>query len=133
MIKRRSRLSRSQDFDRVYRSGRSVANRYLVLYYFARSAPLSTEGGPIRSRVGFSVSRRLGSAVERNRLKRALREAFRLNELRIKDNADFVLIARAPLPELLDRGGLAALEEKMLEVFSKASLLAPEEERTSTD
>jgi ribonuclease P protein component len=133
VIKRRSRLSRSQDFDRVYRSGRSVANRYLVLYYFARSAPLSTEGEPSRSRVGFSVSKRLGSAVERNRLKRALREAFRLNELRIKDDADFVLIARAPLPELLDRGGLVALEEKMLEVFRKASLLAPEEERSSTD
>jgi ribonuclease P protein component len=133
VIKRRSRLSRSQDFDRVYRSGRSVANRYLVLYYFPRSTPVSAEGGPSRSRVGFSVSKRLGSAVERNRVKRALREAFRLNELRIRDNVDFVLIARAPLPELLDGGGQAALETKMIEVFSKASLLVPEEERASTE
>ncbi|GAB4262189.1 MAG: hypothetical protein Kow00122_18690 [Thermoleophilia bacterium] len=130
MVRRSSRLSRSQDFERVYRAGRSVANKYLVLYYFRQSGT-AAEGVGRPSRVGFSVSRRLGSAVERNRLKRALREAYRLNEHMIRGNFDFVLIARAPLPELLDKGGLAAVEEKLAEVFGKASLLAPREERTS--
>ncbi len=130
MVRRRSRLSRSQDFDRVYRAGRSVANRYLVLYYFPQSGVESARaGGP--SRVGLSVSKRLGSAVERNRVKRALREACRLNEHSIRSGYDFVVIARAPLPELLDRGGLAAVEDKLMEVFRKASLLSPQEERKS--
>lgn len=131
MIRRRSRLSKSQDFDRVYRAGRSVANRYLVLYYFQRRS----EGAPPDvgsvSRVGFSVSKRLGPAVERNRLKRALREAYRLNEHRVKADLDFVLIARAPLSGLLEERGLSAVEEKLTEVFRKASLLSPGEERTS--
>ena len=133
MIRRRSRLSKSQDFGRVYRAGRSVANRYLVLYYFERPGPgegLGRDPGAV-SRVGFSVSKRLGPAAQRNRLKRALREAYRLNEHRMKADLDFVLIARAPLSDLLEERGLRAVEEKLTEVFQKASLLAPGEERRS--
>jgi len=132
VIRRRSRLSRSQDFDRVYRAGRSVANRYLVLYHFQRDdAAGSVAVDQAVARVGFSVSKRLGSAVERNRVKRSLREAYRLNEHRVMGDRDFVLIARVPLLELLEKGGLAAVEEKMIEVFQKASSLAPREGRTS--
>ena len=131
MIRRRSRLSKSQDFDRVYRAGRSVANRYLVLYYFQRQGEGSVPESGYASRVGFSVSKRLGPAVQRNRLKRALREAYRLNDHRVKVDLDFVLIARAPLAELLEEHGLRAVEEKLAEVFQKASLLAPGEERRS--
>lgn len=132
VIRRRSRLSRSQDFDRVYRAGRSVANRYLVLYYFQRDdAAGSVAVGTAVPRVGFSVSKRLGSAVERNRVKRSLREAYRLNEHRVIGDRDFVLIARVPLIELLEKDGLSAVEEKMIEVFQKASSLAPREGRTS--
>jgi ribonuclease P protein component len=131
MIRRRSRLSKSQDFDRVYRAGRSVANRYLVLYYFQRPDEGAALGTSAVSRVGFSVSKRLGPAVQRNRLKRALREAYRLNEHRIRADLDFVLIARAPLSELLEERGLPAVEDKLTEVFRKASLLAPGEERIS--
>lgn len=123
VLRRRSRLSRSQDFDRVYRAGRSVANKYLVLYYFRR---VGHDGDESSSRVGFSVSKRMGSAVERNRLKRVLREAFRLNEQRIRSDFDFVLIARGPLGELVEDKGLEGAEAKMLEVFSKASLLRGE-------
>lgn len=125
MVRRRSRLSRSQDFDRVYRVGRSVANRYLVLYYFRRTDAAPPSDGP-PSRVGFSVSKRLGSAVVRNRIKRVLREAFRLNEHRVQSGWDFVLIARQPLVELVEREGLSGVEGRVLEVFRKSSLLLPE-------
>ena len=71
--RKRGRLSRSGDFDRVYRDGRSHANRFLVLYAF----PRADQATPTTSvRLGISVSRKVGGAVERNAVKRALREAF---------------------------------------------------------
>jgi ribonuclease P protein component len=107
----------------VYRAGRSVANKYLVLYYFERSEPVLS-GGEARPRVGFSVSKRVGTAVDRNRVKRVLREAFRANDQSFKGNMDFVLIARTPILELLESGGSKAVEAKMLEIFRKASLVS---------
>ena len=123
MDRSHGRLSRSEDFARVYRAGRSVANKYLVLYYFERSEPVVT-GVEARPRVGFSVSKRLGTAVDRNRVKRVLREAFRANDQSFRENMDFVLIARTPLMELLEAGGSKAVEAKMLEIFRKASLIS---------
>ena len=67
MAPKRRRLSRSAEFERVYRQGRSKGNRYLVLYAFPRGEDDTREDGP---RLGLSVSRRVGGAVERNRVKR---------------------------------------------------------------
>ena len=140
MVRRRSRLSRSQDFDVVYRAGKAVASRYLVLYYFPRPEPpesrrsLSTAGrfASDAGRVGFSVSKRLGGAVERNRIKRALREAYRLSEGRFRPGFDYVLIARLPLTDFLVDNGLVGLMTKVTEIFGKASLLVPGEEEEKT-
>jgi ribonuclease P protein component len=125
------RLSRSEDFARVYRSGRSVANRYLVLYYFERSGAASTDDNAQSPRIGFSVSKRLGPAVDRNRIKRVLREAYRLNGQSFRGNMDFVLIAREPLADLLSAEGYSGVEAKMIEVFRKASLVAVSQEPRS--
>jgi ribonuclease P protein component len=120
----RGRLTRSEDFTRVYRAGRSVANKYLVLYYFERSDAdvVDVVDGATGQRVGFSVSKRLGGAVERNGVKRVLREAFRSCSETLTGKWDLVFVARTPMVELLETGGLGAVKEKMVEVFDKASL-----------
>ncbi len=131
MDRSRGRLSRSEDFTRVYRAGRSVANKYLVLYYFEHPEAGSNNTATT-VRVGFSVSKKLGSAVDRNRVKRVLREAFRTNCALFRGNMDYVLVARAPLLELLESGGFRMVEAKMLEVFRKASLVREPAERGSS-
>src|ERR1700759_1680715 len=90
----RRRLSRSAEFERVYRHGRSKANRFLVLYAFPRADDAADDdaGGP---RLGLSVSRRVGGAVERSRVKRVLREAFWSEAERLPDGSDYVVVARS--------------------------------------
>ena len=122
MTRSKGRLSRSEDFLRAYRAGKSVANRYMVLYYFERSATASV-GDDKGARVGFSVSKRLGNAVDRNRVKRVLRESFRTNRQCLEGDMDLVFVARGPTVELLETEGQKAVEGKMLEVLQKASLL----------
>lgn len=99
MAKRR-RLSRSGEFDRVYRDGSSHATRYLVLYSFPRRE--EGEGG---ARLGVSVSRKVGGAVERNRIKRVMREAFWSLADRLPTDHDFVLVARPEIAGLVERDG----------------------------
>jgi ribonuclease P protein component len=105
---RRGRLSRSAEFERVYRQGRSQGNRFLVLYSFPRGAG----DGP---RLGVSVSRKVGGAVDRNRVKRLLREAFWARIESLSPDHDYVIVARPAARELAERDGLEgigrALEE----------------------
>ncbi len=113
----RGRLSRSAEFERVYRHGRSVANRYLVLYAF----PNAAAEGP---RLGLSVSRKVGGAVQRNRVKRLLREAFAQAEGELIGGHDVVVVARPPAGELAEREGLAGVEASLAELIAKAGLRA---------
>ena len=114
---KRNRLSRSADFDRVYREGRSHASRHLVVYAFPRSA--ESEDGP---RLGVSVGRKVGGAVERNRMKRLLREAFWTVASDLPDGYDFVLVARPDAGELARERGEEGIEEALREVLEKAGL-----------
>ena len=112
---RRGRLSRSAEFDRVYRQGRSVGNRHLVLYAFPT-------GDSERPRLGLSVSRKVGGAVERNLVKRLLREAFAAREPGMPAGQDLVIVARPEARELAEREGLAGMDGALHELFVRVGL-----------
>jgi ribonuclease P protein component len=112
---RRRRLSRSGEFDRVYRDGSSHATRYLVLYSFPRQ---SEDAGEVR--LGVSVSRKIGGAVDRNRVKRALREAFWSLSEHLPACHDFVLVARAEIGELIEREGSTGVRASIEEALAGA-------------
>lgn len=111
----RGRLSRSAEFERVYRQGRSTANRHLVLYTFPNPAAE-------RPRLGLSVSRKVGGAVQRNRVKRLLREAFASAEPELRAGQDIVVVARPQVGELAEREGLAGIDASLSELIARAGL-----------
>ena len=116
-MKRANRLSRSRDFDAVYRQGRSVSSRFLVLYWFPQEEPAAP-------RFGFSVPKTVGGAVERNRIKRQLREVWRERLERVPEGHDYVLIVRSGLPEAVAANGFEWLGERVDEVLSMTKAAA---------
>lgn len=116
-MKRANRLSRSRDFDAVYRQGRSVSSRFFVLYWFPHEDPAAP-------RFGFSVPKAVGGAVERNRIKRQLREVWQERLDRVPAGNDYVLIVRAGLPEAVSANGFEWLGERVDEVLSMTKVAA---------
>ena len=124
MAAKRSRLSRSSDFQRIYRQGSSTASRFLVLYWFKRPAEPGDEG----PRLGLSVSKKLGGAVVRNRIKRLLREAFQANAGQLAEEYDLVVIARPQLIELVTREGegeKGLVAGAVQELLDRSGLITP--------
>jgi ribonuclease P protein component len=115
--RKRRRLSRSGEFERVYREGRSHASRHLVVYAFPRADDADSD-----PRLGVSVGRKVGGAVERNRMKRLLREAFWASAEELRDGHDFVIVARPAAAELAGQGGEQAIEAELREVLGEAGL-----------
>jgi ribonuclease P protein component len=109
---RRRRLSRSGDFDRVYREGNSRGNRFLVLYSFARRDEDSSDG----ARLGLSVVRTPFKAVTRNKVKRAVREAFWELSGSFEAEHDYVIVARPGVEGLLERDGLEGVRASLAEL-----------------
>jgi ribonuclease P protein component len=114
-VQRRNRLSRSRDFDAVYRQGRSVSTRFLTLYWFARDESI---GAP---RLGFAVPKAVGNAVVRNRIKRQLRDIVRDRLEAVPATNDYVLVVRQGLPEAAEVNGHDWLTARVDEVLGKAA------------
>jgi ribonuclease P protein component len=93
LLQQEYRLKRRNDFRRVFRAGESFANRQFVVYVFPR-----TEPGP--TRIGISVSKKVGKAVVRNRIKRLIKEVTRHWIPVLKPQTDIVVIARVSAKDL---------------------------------
>jgi ribonuclease P protein component len=118
MRPRRPRLTRSADFDRVYRRGRSAATRTFVLYAFPLDEA-EREERDVDVRLGVSVGRRVGGAVERNRVKRVLREAFWALADDLPEGHDFVIVARAGAAELAEQHGVDGVRGELGELLGQ--------------
>lgn len=106
------RLRKKEDFNKVYRYGKSMANRQFVVYYIPQQAADSF-------RLGVSVSKKIGNAVVRNKLRRRMKEIVRLHADRIKQQTDLVLIARNGVGEM----SYQELEKSIIHVLSKSGIL----------
>jgi ribonuclease P protein component len=113
-VPRRGRLTRAAEFDAVTQLGRAVSGRYLTLRY--RKA----EGGA-EARVGYAVPRRVGGAVDRNQVKRRLREAVARNEELLRPGTDYVLIARPGLAAAAEAQGFVWLAGQVEELLRGAA------------
>jgi ribonuclease P protein component len=113
-VQRRHRLSRSRDFDTVYRQGASVSTRYVTLHWFSREE--DTDGEP---RLGLAVPRAVGPAVTRNRVKRVLREAWKDVLADVPPGRDYVLVARPGLAEPAAARGHDWLKSELFEALAK--------------
>ncbi|TBL77468.1 ribonuclease P protein component [Paenibacillus thalictri] len=111
-MEKEHRLTKREYFDRVYRYGKSTANHQFVAYYLKRG-----KGEPFR--LGVSVSKKLGNAVVRNRLRRLMKEIVRLNAERIAPEYDIILIARKPVVGIEYK----EMEKNLLHVVKRAGLL----------
>jgi len=112
---RRGRLSRSAEFERVYRQGRAQSNRFFVVYAFA-----GQDGADAPPRLGLSVSRKVGGAVERNLVKRLVREAFSLECALMPAGHDVVVVARPAARGLAEREGLEGVRGALSELLTRS-------------
>ena len=108
------RLRNRADFSRVYRHGKSFANHQFVVYWFRKK---EVE----KFRVGISVSKKVGNAVVRNRMRRLVKEIVRHQEDRLIEHVDLVFIVRKGALNMPYKD----LEKSILHVLRKASLLRP--------
>ena len=106
-------LKKQRDFDRVYNKGRSSATKYLVLYWYQIN-----DKNRRNNRFGFSISRKVGNAVTRNKIRRQLKEIIRLNYDSIKKGFDCIFIVR-PAAVKLD---FYAFKKNVIKLLKRADL-----------
>lgn len=114
MLSEEYRLKKKSDFGKTYKYGKSVVNSYLVMYVLIRS--MNNEGCP---RVGFSVSKKIGNAVKRNKIKRRMREAVKAYLPLVNKEVDIIFIARKKITRITFKD----IEKNMVNLFKKSGLI----------
>ncbi|MGB2579872.1 ribonuclease P protein component [Elusimicrobium simillimum] len=109
-----NRLHLKRDFEDIFKNGKKVSHGGLVLWYRPSSA-----GGHAPPRMGIAVSRKLGIAPKRNRVKRLLREVFRLNRHKLSSGVAFVISPR----ESGNLKDLTSVQNAVFELWKKAGIL----------
>lgn len=108
---RKNNLRNNRDFRNVYDRGKSFANRYLVMFYIKNKMNVN--------RVGFSVTKKLGKAVTRNKVKRRMKESYRKNSHKFKEGYDIVFLARGRASE----ASYGEIEKAILHLKKLAKLI----------
>ena len=104
-------LRKNEDFRTCYKSGKSYANRYLALYVLPN--------GQGENRIGISVSKKVGNSVVRHRVKRLIRESYRLHEAEFDSGSDIVVVGRRSA----DGATYQEIERALLSLLKKAEIL----------
>ena len=104
-------LRKNEDFRTCYKSGKSYANRYLALYVLPN--------GQEENRIGISVSKKVGNSVVRHRVKRLIRESYRLHEAEFDSGSDIVVVGRRSA----DGATYQEIERALLSLLKKAEIL----------
>lgn len=112
------RIRKNIEFRAVYRRGRSFSDVNLVLYIFKNNNKFLKVEGIEQSRIGISVSKKVGKSVIRSRVKRLISESYRLNESKFKIGFDYVFIARNPSKDKTYK----EIQNSVLYLFEKAGL-----------
>jgi len=105
-------LTKSKEFNKVYKSGKTVVDKYLVIYCLPNDMGIT--------RFGFSIGKKIGKAVSRNRIKRIMREICRTNSDVIKEGFDCVIIVR---PRIKESPEYRNIEKSFFNLAAKAGLI----------
>ncbi|GMB09760.1 ribonuclease P protein component [Thermolongibacillus altinsuensis] len=115
-MKKKYRIKKNDEFQAVFKQGKSFANRQFVLYVLDKP-------GQAYFRIGLSVSKKIGKAVVRNRVKRYIRQVFLEERDNIEAGKDYVIIARIPVAEM----DYFEVKKSLLHVLKRANVLKREE------
>ncbi|WP_091750321.1 ribonuclease P protein component [Propionispora vibrioides] len=111
-LKKQGILHKNKQFQTVYKTGKSYSNRMLVMYVLPNPAQ--------KRRVGFAAGKRLGGAVVRNRVKRLLREAYRMRQHELRQDVDLIIVGRKPAVD----SNAQAVTKAFLDLCKRAQILA---------
>ncbi len=110
-MEKKLKLKSNRDFRKTYDKGKSFANKYLVIFFI--------KNGLESNRIGVAVTKKLGRSVVRNKVRRRIREAYRLNNHKVRQGYDIVFLSRVGAKEV----GYKELESAVLHLLRLAGLL----------